>query len=251
MTVCWKNRPQNSKLIQLITIHLSHTYTSILLTQNWRSAYREIFTFYITTKLEVIMKSQNFTDYELVQSFVNGNQIALETLLHRHKSKLYGYIFKLVKNEALTEDIFQDTFVKAINSLRAGAYKDEGRFSAWILRIAHNLVIDHYRRQKNFRVVSNDSSETDYFNSEKFAFQSIDKEMAETQVSEELKELIAELPDDQRSIIKMRLTLKMSFKEIAEFYDISINTALGRMRYAVINLRKRMKEKEYSLMAEY
>lgn len=197
------------------------------------------------------MESRNQTDQALVQAFISGDQSALEVLIHRHKSRLYGYILKLVKDETLAEDMFQDTFFKAINSLRKGAYKDDGKFSAWIMRIAHNLAIDHFRKLKNFRTVSNDNTEIDYFNNEKFASKSAHTEMTQLQVSSELKDLIDDLPEDQKSVVKMRMQLDMSFKEIADFYDISINTALGRMRYAVINLRKGMEKKQYSLQADY
>lgn len=196
------------------------------------------------------MKSRDYSDSELVHMFVSGDQSALEELIHRHKSKLYRYIYKLVKNEDLAEDLFQDTFVRAINSLRQGGYKDDGRFGAWLGRIGHNLVIDHFRKLKNFRTVSNDSSEVDYFNNEKFSDKPYETELAEAQITRELRELIESLPDEQKSIVKMRIMMKMSFKEIADFHDISINTALGRMRYAVINIRKGMKERQYSLQVD-
>lgn len=196
------------------------------------------------------MKSRDYSDSELVQMFVSGDQSALEILIHRHKSKLYRYIYKLVKNEELAEDLFQDTFVRAINSLRSGGYKDDGRFGAWLGRIGHNLVIDHFRKLKNFRTVSNDASEVDYFNNEKYSDKPIETELAEIQITRELRELIESLPEEQRSIVKMRVMMKMSFKEIADFHDISINTALGRMRYAIINIRKGMKERQYSLMLD-
>ncbi len=196
------------------------------------------------------MKSQDYSDQELVRMFIAGDQSALEVLIHRHKSKLFRYINKLVKNDALAEDIFQDTFVRAINSLRQGGYKDDGRFGAWLGRIGHNLVIDHFRKLKNFRMISNDSSEIDYFNNEKFSDRAVDIDIAEAQVGRDLRELIEELPEEQKSIVKMRLNMKMSFKEIADFHDISINTALGRMRYAIINIRKGMKEHQYSLQID-
>lgn len=196
------------------------------------------------------MKSLDYSDQELVQKFVAGDQSALEVLVHRHKSKLYRYILKLVKNDALAEDIFQDTFVRAINSMRQGGYKDDGRFGAWLGRIGHNLVIDHFRKLKNFRTISNDSSEIDYFNNEKYCDRAVDIDIAEAQIGRDLRTLIDNLPEEQKSIVKMRLNMKMSFKEIAEFNDISINTALGRMRYAIINIRKGMKEHQYSLQLD-
>jgi RNA polymerase sigma factor (sigma-70 family) len=196
------------------------------------------------------MKSQNLTDSQLVQLYLSGDEAAFEVLLRRNQSQLYGYILKIVKDPELAEDFFQDTFMKAIRSMQAGVYNDENKFSAWLFRIAHNLAIDHFRRLKKFRTVSADNEETDYLNSEKLATPATDISIAEMQVLEDLKDLIELLPEDQRSVVKMRVNLKMSFKEIADFYGISINTALGRMRYALINIRKEMKSRNMSLVAE-
>lgn len=191
-----------------------------------------------------------FTDQELIKDFVSGNQQSLEILINRHKEKLFSYIKMLVKEQTLAEDIFQDTFIKIIRSFKKGVYKDEGRFYSWATRIAHNLVIDYYRKQKNMKMLSNESCEFDLFNDAKFSEKTIEEKIIKEQILNDLKGIIKELPDDQRSIVIMRLYLNMSFKEIAELTNVSINTALGRMRYAIINLRKLMEEQNLVLMID-
>jgi len=156
----------------------------------------------------------------------------------------------LVKEQTLAEDIFQDTFIKIIRSLKKGIYKDEGRFYSWATRIAHNLVIDHYRKQKNMKMLSNESCEFDLFNNANLSDKTIEDKIIKEQILSDLKGIIKELPEEQRSIVIMRLYLNMSFKEIAESTGVSINTALGRMRYAVINLRKLMGEKNLTLVVD-
>jgi len=152
-----------------------------------------------------------------------------------------------VKNEQLAEDIFQDTFLKVIQSLRIGKYKDEGRFVSWAMRIAHNLVIDHFRKEKHLPTYSNDDYELDIFNSPKFSDKNVEDELVFDQITNDVRRLIDELPDDQREVVIMRHYMGLSFKEIAEQTEVSINTALGRMRYALINLRKIIEEKKLSL----
>ena len=187
------------------------------------------------------------SDQDLVREFINGNPRAMDTLIIRHKRKVFSYIKNLVKNSMLAEDLFQDTFIKVIRSLKQGNYQDDGRFISWVMRIAHNLVIDHFRREKNYKEVPNEIGELDLFNNSKFSDDTIDITLSKEQISKNLKYLIQELPEEQRSIVKMRLYLDMSFKEIAEHYEISINTALGRMRYAIINMRKMQEEMNLSL----
>ncbi|HON52677.1 MAG TPA: sigma-70 family RNA polymerase sigma factor, partial [Bacteroidales bacterium] len=172
---------------------------------------------------------------------------AMDTLLERHRRKIYGYIKHLVKDATLAEDLFQDTFVKVIRSLRQGNYHDDGKFIAWVMRIAHNLVIDHFRREKNYKEVSNEQGEYDLFNNMKYSQETVDITWAREQISKDVKKLIQQLPEEQKNIVIMRLYLDMSFKEIAEHTEVSINTALGRMRYAIINMRKMMEEKQMSL----
>jgi RNA polymerase sigma factor (sigma-70 family) len=194
-----------------------------------------------------MFRTNAMNDNELVQSFIEGDQNSLEILIHRHKSRVYSYILLIVKNQELAEDIFQETFIKVIRSLKKGKYVENGKFVSWVLRISHNLIIDHFRKQKLQGTVSNDSLEVDIFNSQKFSDFTIEDEMVNNQILSEVKELIKELPEDQQQVIYMRHYMDLSFKEIAEQTDVSINTALGRMRYALINLRKLIKQKKLEL----
>jgi RNA polymerase sigma-70 factor (ECF subfamily) len=184
------------------------------------------------------MNTAQLTDYDLVRQFIDGNENSIEVLINRHKSKVYTYILMLVKNQELAEDIFQDTFYKVVRSLREDRYKDDGRFIGWVLRIAHNLVIDHFRRQKNMRTVSNSEGKTDIFNQIRFADITVEDKMITEQIHKKVKLLIDYLPDEQKEVVIMRHYMDMSFKEIADLTNVSINTALGRMRYALINMRK-------------
>ena len=186
-------------------------------------------------------------DNELVQQFINGDQNSLEILIHRHKSRVFSYILLIVKNQELAEDIFQETFIKVIRSLKRGKYIENGKFVSWVLRISHNLIIDHFRKEKLKGTISNDSSDVDIFNSQKFSEETIEDQMINSQILSEVKELIYELPEDQQQVIYMRHYMDMRFKEISEQTDVSINTALGRMRYALINLRKLIEKKNLVL----
>ncbi|MCF8362019.1 MAG: sigma-70 family RNA polymerase sigma factor [Prolixibacteraceae bacterium] len=190
---------------------------------------------------------QNLSDNELIQSYVDGDHASLETLINRYKNKIFTYILVTVKNHHLAEDIFQDAFIKVVRSLKSGKYIDNGKFASWVMRIAHNLVIDHYRREKNMSTCSNDASEYDLFNSTKFSDENIEDLMINDQILNSVKDLVEELPEDQKQVVKMRHYMDMSFKEIAEQTNVSINTALGRMRYALINLRKLIEEKQLIL----
>jgi RNA polymerase sigma-70 factor (ECF subfamily) len=178
---------------------------------------------------------------------MKGDQESLEILIHRHKSRVFSYILLIVKNQELAEDIFQETFIKVIRSLKRGKYTENGKFVSWVLRISHNLIIDHFRKEKLKGTVSNDSTNVDIFNSQKFAEETIEDQMVKTQILFEVKELINELPEDQQQVIYMRHYLGLSFKEIADQTDVSINTALGRMRYALINMRKLIEKKNMVL----
>jgi len=160
---------------------------------------------------------------------------------------VYTYILLTIKNQQLAEDLFQETFIKVIQSLRAGKYKDNGRFLSWVIRIAHNLVIDHFRKEKQMNSISNDDTEVDLFNSKKFSDKNVEERIIGNQIRAELRTLINELPDDQREVVLLRHYGELSFKEIADQTNVSINTALGRMRYALINLRKMIDERELSL----
>lgn len=194
------------------------------------------------------MSKENFlNDNELVQRFISGDQNSLEILIHRHKSRVFSYILLIVRKQELAEDIFQETFIKVIKSLKKGKYTDNGKFISWVLRISHNLIIDHFRKEKLKGTVSNDSMETDLFNSPKFADETIEDQLVYSQILSEVKDLVKELPEDQQQVIYMRHYLDLSFKEIADLTDVSINTALGRMRYALINLRKLVEKKNLVL----
>ena len=160
---------------------------------------------------------------------------------------MYTYILLTIKNQQLAEDLFQETFIKVIQSLRGGKYKDNGKFLSWVIRIAHNLIIDHFRKEKQMNTLSNDDSEVDLFNSKKLSDSNIEELIIDSQIKSSIRILINELPDDQREVVLLRHYGGLSFKEIADQTDVSINTALGRMRYALINLRKLIQEKNLSL----
>ncbi|MDO8951329.1 MAG: sigma-70 family RNA polymerase sigma factor [Draconibacterium sp.] len=192
-------------------------------------------------------KENLLNDNELVQRFIAGDQNSLEILIQRHKGRVFSYILLIVKKQELAEDIFQETFIKVIRSLKKGKYTENGKFVSWVLRISHNLIIDHFRKEKLKGTVSNDSLDIDIFNSQKFSEDTIEDQMINTQILSEVKDLIQELPEDQQQVIIMRHYLDLSFKEIAEQTDVSINTALGRMRYALINLRKLVEKKNLIL----
>ena len=194
------------------------------------------------------MSKQNLlNDNELVQRFIAGDQNSLEILIQRHKGRVFSYILLIVRKQELAEDIFQETFIKVIRSLKKGKYTENGKFVSWVLRISHNLIIDYFRKEKLKGIVSNDSLDVDIFNSQKFSEDTIEDQMINTQILSEVKDLIQELPEDQQQVIVMRHYLDLSFKEIAEQTDVSINTALGRMRYALINLRKLVEKKNLIL----
>ncbi|MDC1402141.1 sigma-70 family RNA polymerase sigma factor [Flavobacteriaceae bacterium] len=187
-------------------------------------------------------------DAALVQHYINGNERALETLVFRHKAKIYNFIYSKVYDRDSSEDIFQETFIKVIKTLKRGVYNEEGKFLPWVMRIAHNLVIDFFR--KNNRIPTFDNNdEYDIFQLIGDGNPTAESAMINEQVVEDLQKLIVELPEDQKDVLTMRLYKDMSFKEIAETTGVSINTALGRMRYAIINLRKLIEEHQIILSA--
>lgn len=193
------------------------------------------------------MKKSKLTDHELVKQFIDGKQSSFEILINRHKDKVYTYILIMVKNECLAQDIFQDTFIKVIKSLHDGKYQENGKFISWVVRIAHNLIIDHFRKEKQLKTYSNDDYESDIFNSPRFSDKNIEQNIIHNQIMHDVRKLVDHLPEEQKEVILMRHYLGLSFKEIAEQTDVSINTALGRMRYALINLRKLVEDKNLSL----
>jgi RNA polymerase sigma-70 factor (ECF subfamily) len=190
---------------------------------------------------------KKMTDEELVVMYANGNNRAFDILLNRHQSSVYSYISFIVKNKELAEDIFQDTFVKAIATIKQGRYTETGKFRAWLNRIAHNLIIDFFRQESNGRTVSNDECEIDLFNNARFSDKTIEDSMVKEQIVSDVKKLIDYLPEHQREVLFMRYYRDLSFKEIADITGVSINTALGRMRYAILNMRKLARRKNMIL----
>ena len=183
------------------------------------------------------MQSKVIADSVLVSDYINGNEKSLEILIIRHKQRIFSFVLSKVLDREIAEDIFQDTFIKVINTLKRGKYNEEGKFLPWVMRIAHNLVIDHFRRNKRIPTFRN-TDEFDIFNVISDEVLNVEKQLIKDQILNDIRELIVELPEDQKEVLIMRMYKDMSFKEIAENTDVSINTALGRMRYALINLRK-------------
>lgn len=186
------------------------------------------------------------TDDKLVQSYANGNHKAFDTLLERHKVRLLNYIFQHCNNRQLAEDIFQETFVKAIVTIKNGNYTENGKFANWLFRIARNLVIDHFRHEASEGTVSTDDT-FDILNRKEFSDSTIEDNMVDLQTRADIRRLIRALPLPQREVLVMRYYRNLSFKEIADKTNVSINTALGRMRYAIINLRRLAKEHDIAL----
>lgn len=178
------------------------------------------------------------TDEELVVLYAEGNDSAFDVLLDRYKSSLYSYIYFIVHNKELSEDIFQETFMKVIVTIKQGRYTENGKFKAWITRIAHNLIIDNFRQERNENLVSNDEVEVDLFNNIKLCDGTVEERLVHEQVLADVKKLVKHLPDNQRKVLEMRYYQDLSFKEIADITGVSINTALGRMRYAILNMRR-------------
>lgn len=193
---------------------------------------------------------QNFnkqTDDQLVAAYAKGNNEAFDVLLQRHQSRVFNYIFQMVKDRDLTEDIFQETFVKAITTIRQGRYTETGKFSAWINRIARNLVIDFFRQEKAEAAVSADDENFDVLNRKELSEDTVEDLMIDNQIRADLRRLIKHLPASQRQVLVMRYYRNLSFKEIAEATGVSINTALGRMRYALLNIRRIANENAIAL----
>lgn len=181
---------------------------------------------------------QDQSDDQLVALYVDGVNEAFDTLIERHKDRLYSYIFHSVKNEELADDIFQETFVKAIVTLKQGRYVENGHFLAWISRIAHNLIIDHFRQSRAVNLQSTDDTEYNVLNRKELSEQTVEDSLVTQQIHRDIRRLIKALPESQREVLLMRYYKNMSFKEIAERTQVSINTALGRMRYAILNMRR-------------
>lgn len=195
------------------------------------------------------MKSRELSDKSLIQRYLAGDENSLELLIHHHQSRIYGYILMVMKDRQLADDVFQDTFIKVINTLKAGSYKEEGKFLQWVMRIAHNLMIDHFRKAKRMPKAESKREDFDIMDTLRVKDDSIEQRMITEQIHEDIRKLVELLPDEQKEVLKMRHYAHMSFKDIAEVTGVSINTALGRMRYALINLRKLIKEKNIVLTA--
>jgi RNA polymerase sigma-70 factor (ECF subfamily) len=183
------------------------------------------------------MKDVLTSDAILVSDYIQGNEAALSLLISRHQQRIYSFVYSKVYDKDITEDIFQDTFIKVIRTLKRGGYNEEGKFLPWVMRIAHNLVIDHFRKNKRMPKFDN-SGDFNIFSVLSDGDLNAEKQIIKEQVETDVRRLIEELPDDQKDVLVMRIYKEMSFKEIALKTDVSINTALGRMRYALINLRK-------------
>jgi RNA polymerase sigma factor (sigma-70 family) len=183
------------------------------------------------------METLKVLDSKLVSNYINGSEQSFEVLVKRHKQRVYNFIFSKVLDRDTTEDIFQDTFIKVINTLKKGKYNEEGKFLPWVMRIAHNLVIDHFRKTKRIPTFKN-TDEFDIFSVLGDGELNAEKQMIKEQILSDVRKLVEELPDDQKEVLIMRMYKDMSFKEISESTGVSINTALGRMRYSLINMRK-------------
>ena len=187
------------------------------------------------------------SDDKLVHSYANGNNEAFDELLRRYQGRLLNYIIQLVGNRQLAEDVFQETFVKAIVTIRQGNYTESGKFGAWLSRIARNLVIDHFRQEKSEPTVSADNADVDILNRKELSDVTIEDDLVDLQIRDDVRRIIRELPHAQRQVLVMRYYRNLSFKEIAEKTDVSINTALGRMRYAILTMRRSARERNIAL----
>ncbi|MEZ5082983.1 MAG: sigma-70 family RNA polymerase sigma factor [Bacteroidales bacterium] len=194
------------------------------------------------------MKTKALEDKELISRYLKGDHACLEILIKRHQNRVYAYILMITKDKDLADDLFQDTFIKVVKTIRGGSYNEEGKFLQWVMRIAHNLIIDHFRKSNRIPVVDNSKNEDfNIFDTINITDKSIEERMITEQIHKDVRKLIEFLPDEQREVLYMRHYAEMSFKDIAEVTDVSINTALGRMRYALINLRKLIAEKNIVL----
>ncbi len=192
-------------------------------------------------------KTKFYTDSELVAMYINGNESVLEQLINRHRDKIFGFIYSKVRNQELTEDLFQDTLFKVIRTLKKGKYIEEGKFLSWVIRIAHNIIIDYFRKQNKMKNVyeTEDFSMFDILHDNS---PDAENQMIRQQMINKIRTLIEQLPKDQKCVLKMRMYEELSFQEIADKTKVSINTALGRMRYALINLRKIIEENQINLV---
>lgn len=194
------------------------------------------------------MNTQFRSDQELLSLYIDGDKSTINTLIERHRKKVYNYILMMVRNKQTADDIFQDTFIKVIASLDRGKYSENGKFISWILRIAHNQVIDFFRGGKNIQHLTNDDVGYDILNTQKFVEPNVEDNMINQQMQDDVRRLVDMLPIEQREVVMLRHYMDMSFKEIADQTGVSINTALGRMRYALINMRKMINDNNIAII---
>ena len=193
------------------------------------------------------MNIKSLSDAQLVSNYILGEELALSVLINRHQARLYGFIFSKIQDRDATEDVFQDTFIKVIRTLKRGNYNEQGKFLPWVMRIAHNLVIDYFRKNNRMPKFKN-KGDFDIFSVLSDESPNAENKIVENQIADHVRVLLEELPEDQKTVIKMRIYQDMSFKEISENTGVSINTALGRMRYGLINLRKMIDKHNISLI---
>ena len=187
------------------------------------------------------------SDRVLLNNYLSGDRSAISELIERHSQRVRSYIGMMVKDDDVADDIFQETFIKAVKVIDEGGYTDSGKFLSWVLRIAHNRVLDHFRREKSSRQLNEKEAGYDVLGSLRLAENTVEDNIVHNELMETVRHLVEELPDDQREVVRLRYYSKLSFQEIAEQTEVSINTALGRMRYALINLRRMIKEKNIVL----
>ena len=193
------------------------------------------------------MNVTTLSDRVLLNNYLLGDRSAISELIERHSVRVRNYIGMMVKDDAVADDIFQETFIKAVKVIDEGGYTDSGKFLSWVLRIAHNRVLDHFRREKSSRKVNEQEAGYDVLGTLRFAENTAEDDIIHREMMDTVRHLVDELPDEQQEVVRLRYYSKLSFQEIAEQTDVSINTALGRMRYALINLRRMIKEKNIVL----
>ena len=193
------------------------------------------------------MNLKKLSDHELLNTYISGNEDSINVLLNRHRKRILDYIYMMVKNRDVADDIFQETLIKVVRFVQEGRYTENGKFLSWVLRIAHNQVIDYFRQKKQRNNVSEGDAGYDILNNQKFSDHTVEEKLITNQIETDVRKLIDFLPPEQKEVVLMRYFMGLSFKEIAEQTDVSINTALGRMRYALINLRKLIDEKQLIL----
>lgn len=193
------------------------------------------------------MNLKKLSDHELLNTYISGNEDSINVLLNRHRKRILDYIYMMVKNRDVADDIFQETLIKVVRFVQEGRYTENGKFLSWVLRIAHNQVIDYFRQKKQRNNVSEGDAGYDILNNQKFSDHTVEEKLITNQIETDVRKLIDFLPPEQKEVVLMRYYMGLSFKEIAEQTDVSVNTALGRMRYALINLRKLIDEKQLIL----